>query len=108
MGTDWPMPADLSALDPVCLNKSREVKWGKFGEGMMGPCRVCVQCLVCVCMRQSERERRERESKRDGGTEDDKGGRQNRMVLLMEMGCDSSPWDCVINWDQVTSSMSGQ
>lgn len=56
-----------------------------------------------VCMRERERER-----KRDGGTEDDKRGRQNRMVLLMEMGCDSSPWDCVINWDQVTSSMSGQ
>lgn len=30
------------------------------------------------------------------------------MVQLMEMGFDSSPWDCVINWDQVTSSVSGQ
>lgn len=35
-------------------------------------------------------------------------GRKNRMVPLMEMRCDSSPWDCVINWVQVTSSMSGQ
>ena len=74
----------------------------------MGLGRVCVQRLfyvrVCVC----EREREKKERKRDGRTEDDKGGRQNRMVLLMEMGCDSSPWDCVINWDQVTSSMSGQ
>lgn len=60
---------------------------------------VCV--CVCVC-------EKERANERDGGTEDDKGGRQNRLVLLMEMGCDSSPWDCVINWDQVTSSMSGQ
>lgn len=40
--------------------------------------------------------------------EDDKRRRQNRMVQLMEMGYDSSPWDCVINWDQVTSSVSGQ
>lgn len=35
-------------------------------------------------------------------------GRQNRIGLLMEMGCGSSRWDCVINWDQVTSSLSGQ
>ncbi|CAL8382810.1 unnamed protein product [Arctogadus glacialis] len=28
--------------------------------------------------------------------------------LLMEMGADTSPWDCVINWDQGTSSPSGQ
>lgn len=35
VGTEWPMPADLSASEPVCLNKSREVKGGDFVEGMI-------------------------------------------------------------------------
>jgi len=67
VGTEWPTPADLSALYPVCLNKSREVKRGIFGEGMMRPGRVCMQRQFGVCVRDTGRVR-----KRDGGTEDDK------------------------------------
>lgn len=47
MGTKWPLPADLSALEFVCLNKSKEVKGG-FAEGMMGP--ACNVCCVFVYM----------------------------------------------------------
>lgn len=31
-GTEWPVPADLSALDPVCLNKRKRGE----GEGVFG------------------------------------------------------------------------
>lgn len=54
MGTDWSMPADLSALGPVCLYKKREVR-GEFGEGMREPVWLCVQRL-CVCERECVRE----------------------------------------------------
>lgn len=65
MGTDWPTPADLSALDPVCLNKMRG---GKFGERMMGLGSVCVQRLLCVCVRgkEMEEQRMTREGDRTG------------------------------------------
>lgn len=66
MGTDWPVPADLSALDPVCLNKRREVKGGQFVEGVMGLGRVCMQRLFCVrvCVYERGREREKGEEKR--------------------------------------------
>lgn len=47
VGTAWPVPADLSTLDPVSLNKSMEgMGRGNFGEG---PGSVWILC-VCVCV----------------------------------------------------------
>ena len=62
---------------------------------------VCVCVSVCECPHAAVHVcEREKESKWRILKE--------KALLLMEMGADTSPWDCVINWDQGTSSTSGQ